>query len=111
MWDKNTSARLCAKTAGEGDYAQGGAYLRDTTRTSVAWHPKASSEKYKPNGFLKCRRLPPIGAWAYLKGFCLSPALFTHSRGTQMAVGVSMVANHTLTPLISTETPSLVTKV
>ena len=26
-WDKNTSARLCAKKA----YAQGGAYLRDTT--------------------------------------------------------------------------------
>ena len=28
--DKNTSARLCAKNAG-GAYAQGGAYLRDTT--------------------------------------------------------------------------------
>ena len=28
--DKNTSARLCAKKAG-GAYAQGGAYLRDTT--------------------------------------------------------------------------------
>ena len=29
-WDKNTSARLCAKNAG-GAYARGGAYLRDTT--------------------------------------------------------------------------------
>ena len=28
--DKNTSARLCAKKAG-GAYAQGGAYLQDTT--------------------------------------------------------------------------------
>ena len=28
--DKNTSARLCAKNAGEA-YARGGAYLRDTT--------------------------------------------------------------------------------
>ena len=30
MWDKNTSARLCAKNAG-GAYARGGVYLRDTT--------------------------------------------------------------------------------
>ena len=30
MQDKNTSARLCAKNVG-GAYAQGGAYLRDTT--------------------------------------------------------------------------------
>ena len=34
MWDKNTSARLCAKNAGAA-YARGvgggGAYLRDTT--------------------------------------------------------------------------------
>ena len=30
MRDKNTSAGLCAKNAG-GAYAQGGAYLRDTT--------------------------------------------------------------------------------
>ena len=28
--DKNTSVRVCAKTAG-GAYARGGAYLRDTT--------------------------------------------------------------------------------
>ena len=30
VWDKNTSARLCAKNAG-GAYAQGEAYLWDTT--------------------------------------------------------------------------------
>ena len=30
MWDKNTSARLCAKNVG-GAYARRGAYLRDTT--------------------------------------------------------------------------------
>ena len=30
MWDKNTSARLCAKNVG-GAYARGGAYLRDAT--------------------------------------------------------------------------------
>ena len=31
-WDKNTSARFCAKKAGGGGaYARGGAYLRDTT--------------------------------------------------------------------------------
>ena len=34
MRDKNTSARLCAKNAG-GAYAQGGAYLRDTTVYTV----------------------------------------------------------------------------
>ena len=84
--------------------------------TSVAWHLKASSENQKQTKWLpemqKASSISVVcAAWSYLKGFCLSPALFTHSRGTQMAVGVSMVANHTLTPLISTETPSLVTKV
>ena len=29
--DKNTSVRVCAKNAGGGAYAQGGAYLQDTT--------------------------------------------------------------------------------
>ena len=34
VWDKNTSARLCAKNAGWA-YARGGVYLRDTTVCNV----------------------------------------------------------------------------
>ena len=92
-----------------------GVYLWDTTL--LLWHGIQGffkESENKPNSFemQKASSISVVcAAWAYLKGFCLSPALFTHSRGTQMAVGVSMVANHTLTPLISTETPSLVTKV
>ena len=36
--DKNTSARLCAKNARGGAYAQGGAHLRDTMVLIVALH-------------------------------------------------------------------------
>ena len=34
-WDENTSARLCTENAG-GAYARGGAYLPDTTVSSLA---------------------------------------------------------------------------
>ena len=37
--DKNTSARLCAKSAG-GAYARGGVYLRDTTVYQLLTHKR-----------------------------------------------------------------------
>ena len=43
--DKNTSARLCAKNAGEA-YARGGVYLRDTTvLPRIEYHLSSSNNK------------------------------------------------------------------
>ena len=46
--DKNTSAGLCAKNAGGGAYARGGAYLRDTTVIFAHRYPRYSDRMNFP---------------------------------------------------------------